>query len=224
MNRPSAKAVLIGALLLAVGGFGYLQYQAHQELAVLGQASTSHGQQLGTVIEELSPDREAVQALHRQISAQDQITDGLVTQQAQLKGSIADLAAELQAVRDEQIAQAEGAETGELASQIEALKQKVAELSAIRSRPVPVTSAPPASAKPSARQPEPPLRDFEVHGVESRAGNLFLVVSPSGVQQLSAMRLLSPGESVGTWRLDRLDTGSAVFSVSGHPAQTVSLQ
>lgn len=74
----------------------------------------------------------------------------------------------------------------------------------------------------SAKKPERSVRraaveaPFVLTGIERRGGQMFVVVIPRGNTQISAMRLLSPGDGMLGWTLRAIrDNGSAVFSVNG---------
>ncbi|WGC20690.1 plasmid transfer protein [Enterobacter ludwigii] len=57
---------------------------------------------------------------------------------------------------------------------------------------------------------------FVLTGIERRGGQMFVVVIPRGNSQISAMRLLSPGDGMMGWTLRAIrDNGTAVFSVNG---------
>lgn len=65
---------------------------------------------------------------------------------------------------------------------------------------------------------------FVLTGIERRGGQMFAVVIPSGNSQISAMRLLSPGDGMMGWTLRAIrDNGTAVFSVNG-AEQSVQVQ
>ncbi|HHT8253710.1 TPA: plasmid transfer protein [Citrobacter braakii] len=74
----------------------------------------------------------------------------------------------------------------------------------------------------SAKKPERSVRraaveaPFVLTGIERRGGQMFVVVIPRGNTQISAMRLLSPGDGMLGWTLRAIrDNGSVVFSVNG---------
>ncbi|BDG86440.1 plasmid transfer protein [Citrobacter koseri] len=74
----------------------------------------------------------------------------------------------------------------------------------------------------SAKKPERSVRraaveaPFVLTGIERRGGQMFVVVIPRGNTQISAMRLLSPGDGMLGWTLRSIrDNGTAVFSVNG---------
>lgn len=57
---------------------------------------------------------------------------------------------------------------------------------------------------------------FELTGIERRGGQTFAVVIPRGASQISAMRLLSPGDSLMGWTLKSTEGGHAArFQVNG---------
>jgi hypothetical protein len=61
-----------------------------------------------------------------------------------------------------------------------------------------------------------PAAPFVLTGIERRGGQTFAVVIPRCVSQISAMRLLSPGDSMLGWTLRSTEgSGAAVFLVNG---------
>jgi hypothetical protein len=68
----------------------------------------------------------------------------------------------------------------------------------------------------SARRTVTPTAPFVLTGIERRGGQTFAVVIPRGVSQISAMRLLSPGDAMLGWTLRSTEgSGAAVFLVNG---------
>lgn len=68
----------------------------------------------------------------------------------------------------------------------------------------------------SARRAVTPAAPFVLTGIERRGGQTFAVVIPRGVSQISAMRLLSPGDAMLGWMLRSTEGSSAaVFLVNG---------
>ncbi|WP_240152556.1 plasmid transfer protein [Erwinia amylovora] len=57
---------------------------------------------------------------------------------------------------------------------------------------------------------------FVLTGIERRGGQTFAVVIPRGMTQISAMRLLSPGDGMQGWTLRAIEGGgTALFEVNG---------
>lgn len=74
----------------------------------------------------------------------------------------------------------------------------------------------------AAKKPDRPVKravveaPFVLTGIERRGGQMFVVVIPRGNTQISALRLLSPGDGMLGWTLRAIrDNGTAVFSVNG---------
>lgn len=59
-------------------------------------------------------------------------------------------------------------------------------------------------------------------GSERRGPEQFLSLLPLGDRMLSSVRLIQTGETFGGWRLDSLNTTTAVFSIAGQ-AQTLPI-
>lgn len=104
--------------------------------------------------------------------------------------------------------------------EVDALRRSLAEtqaaLEALRRTPAP-PPPPAAPAKRPARKPLP--APFQILGVESRGGERFLSVAPTGEARLGRARLLRLGESDGDWQLDAIDGQRAVFRVRGQTRQ-----
>lgn len=74
-------------------------------------------------------------------------------------------------------------------------------------RPEPVRQAP--------RPAVPPSPPFQVTGVESRGGRLYVGVSPNGLSSLRDIRLLGVGDRQDGWELTAIRGAHAVFSRNG---------
>jgi hypothetical protein len=59
-------------------------------------------------------------------------------------------------------------------------------------------------------------------GSERRGPEQFLSLLPLGDRTLRSVRLIQTGETFGGWRLDNLNTTTAVFSIAGQ-AQTLPI-
>nr|WP_310615720.1 plasmid transfer protein [Pantoea cypripedii] len=63
----------------------------------------------------------------------------------------------------------------------------------------------------SARHTVTPAAPFVLTGIERRGGQTFAVVIPRGASQISAMRLLSPGDAMLGWTLRSTEGSHAAF-------------
>ena len=70
-----------------------------------------------------------------------------------------------------------------------------------------------ANAPPGQQRIVPP---FSVLGVEIRGGERFLATALPGVQSLSQVHLLRPGDTQDNWKLEALGADTADFLVDGH--------
>ncbi|ORM94892.1 plasmid transfer protein [Pantoea cypripedii] len=99
------------------------------------------------------------------------------------------------------------------------LAQKAAEPEKNRAAPEPVKPRPAVAAKKtdrSARRVPMPAAPFVLTGIERRGGQTFAVVIPRGASQISAMRLLSPGDGFMGWTLRSVEgSRAAFFTVNG---------
>ncbi|WYX49658.1 hypothetical protein WJ977_21250 [Achromobacter xylosoxidans] len=100
--------------------------------------------------------------------------------------------------------------------EVEALRRSLtetqAELEALRRAPTP----PRPAASPAKRPARIPLpAPVQILGIESRGGERFLSLAPTGDATLGRARLLRLGESDGNWRLDAIEGHRAVFQVHG---------
>ncbi|WP_110648770.1 hypothetical protein [Salinicola peritrichatus] len=151
-----------------------------------------------------------------------------------------DLAGGLSAVRDALAQQADrlaNTASKDLSGELEALSQRVDELSASVDtrfeaalekqqelekgmeavRKLRATSQPRQSASTTTRQrrPAPPSPSFSIAGSELRGGRHYLAISSGPATRLRDLRLLGVGESLGAWRLASIDGHSAAFSING---------
>lgn len=80
----------------------------------------------------------------------------------------------------------------------------------------PRTAAAAKKTERSARRAVTLAAPFVLTGIERRGGQTFAVVIPRGVSQISAMRLLSPGDAMLGWTLRSTEGGrAALFLVNG---------
>lgn len=79
-------------------------------------------------------------------------------------------------------------------------------------KPPPTSPGPRKATSPNRRTATPP---FRIVDVELRGGERFLSLLPRADAGADDIRLLRPGEAEGGWRLQSLDTDTAVFRVKG---------
>ncbi|VFR27532.1 Methyl-accepting chemotaxis protein [plant metagenome] len=100
--------------------------------------------------------------------------------------------------------------------ELEALRREVEQLKASRTAARPASPAPARAIRPAAAATKEPTMPFRVVGLDLRAGQLTVSVAPaSGEWSAAQIQVVLPGESVGQWRLDAIDGGTAVFSHAG---------
>lgn len=82
-------------------------------------------------------------------------------------------------------------------------------------QPAQKAAASPIKTKRSVRHAAMPAAPFVLTGIERRGGQTFAVVISRGVDLISSMRLLSPGDGFMGWTLRAFEGNAALFSVSG---------
>lgn len=93
--------------------------------------------------------------------------------------------------------------------QIQTLSERLEQSQRQQAAPRP---APASKAPQSAAQPSPP---FQVTGVESRGGRLYVGVSPNGQSSLRDIGLLGVGDRQDGWELSAIRGAHAVFRHNG---------
>jgi len=109
-----------------------------------------------------------------------------------------------------------------LSAEVESVQKELLKLKqSFEQRPPLPASQPrkPASVKP--RQLTPP---FAVIGIEYRAGEAFLAVSPKQTIQLSDVQLMRAGDWRGDWQLQSLEPGTVRFALGNGRNHTISLR
>jgi len=105
-----------------------------------------------------------------------------------------------------------------LRSEIEQIKARQA---AARTAPPPVPRRPPP--KPAVVTPEPKPFSHRVVGVELRAGLRSVLVAPAtGGFSADQIQVLLPGDVIGVWRLQTIDSNTAVFQ-SGEQVRRMAI-
>lgn len=106
------------------------------------------------------------------------------------------------------------ADLNALRIEIEQLKARPPIVPAIAPTPPPAPVSAPAGTKPvaSAAQPRKVTFPYRVLGIELRAGQPALSIAPAtGTLTAEQIQVLLPGESAGRWRLETIDSNTAVF-------------
>lgn len=79
----------------------------------------------------------------------------------------------------------------------------------------PVNNAMPVTKTNVRRSEQASVQPFQVIGFELRGGERFLAIATGDRKTLEQIRLMRPGDSVGRWQLENLESQTAVFSVAG---------
>ncbi|MGX9256372.1 plasmid transfer protein [Pantoea ananatis] len=185
--------------------------------------------QIGQLSANVAVMQEKLKTLEKQVSAlapvQDKISS-LTSEQLKLSTRVSQLSDA--GLSDQQSVQQLQQQLGQLsqtvqtsASVIEVLKQqavaapKAPEPEKASPQPSQKAAASPKKAKRSVRHAAMPAAPFVLTGIERRGGQTFAVVIPRGVDLISSMRLLSPGDGFMGWTLRALEGNAALFSVNG---------
>jgi hypothetical protein len=105
------------------------------------------------------------------------------------------------------------ADLNTLRIEIEQLKARSTIVQAVSPTPPPAPVSTPTRTKPAATaQSRKVTFPYRVLGAELRAGQPALSIAPAtGTLTTEEIQVLLPGESVGRWRLETIDSNSAVF-------------
>ncbi|UYK96319.1 plasmid transfer protein [Pantoea stewartii] len=185
--------------------------------------------QIGQLSTNVAVMQEKLKTLEKQVAALEPVQDklsSLTSEQLKLSTRVSQLSdaglSDQQSVQQLQLQLGQLSQTVQTsASVIEVLKQQAV---ATPKAPEPEKAKPQPSqkavsstkkAKRSVRHAVMPAAPFELTGIERRGGQTFAVVIPRGVDLISSMRLLSPGDGFMGWTLRALEGNAALFSVNG---------
>lgn len=223
MNTSAFNTLITGLLCLAVSGLGAGLHNQHQRVTELQARLNEQLPELETLRADTNALQDAQEQLRHELRELRLTVDSGEQQANTLDPLLEQWAQEIQALRDGLAACARAAELTTLGARLEQAERKLMALATQPSTPPPApSSAPPKkSTRPKPSRLSPP---FALLGTESRGGVRFLLLSPPGSRSLADARLLHRGEGIGAWRLQALDTGTALFSVAGHPDQRLPLR
>jgi hypothetical protein len=222
MNASTFNTLIIGLLCLAVTGLGAGLHNQHRRIAELQSRVGEQLPQLEALRADTNALQDAQEQLRHELRELRLIVDSGEQQANTLDPLLEQWAQEIQALRDGLATRANAAELTALGARLE---QAERQLKALATQPPSPPSAPsPATQKKAIRpRPAPPPPPFSVLGSESRGGERFLLLAPTGSRSLADVRLLHRGERVGAWQLKALETATALFSVAGQPDQRLQL-
>lgn len=201
LRRPSAAVFMLSLLWLWLIGLSvcvFLGYQAMGELAERERVDSG----LHRLEAQVIALADATQTLQQrpQAAAQTELQD--VRQVLEARVSQVEHRLDSRAAADDLLA---------LRAQLERIEAHQAMVGA--AAPVP-PSPPPTPTKPVAVKSAPPPLPFRVVGVELRAGERSVTVAPAkGAFTLDQVRVLLPGDAIGSWRLQAIEGSTAVFLV-----------
>lgn len=185
--------------------------------------------QIGQLSSNVTAMQEKLKTLEKQIAALEPVQEKISTlssEQLKLSTRLDQLSDA--SLSDQQSVQQLQQQMGQLSqaihasdSALESLKKqavatpKAPEPEKATPQPSQKAAASPKKAKRSVRHAAMPAAPFVLTGIERRGGQTFAVVIPRGVDLISSMRLLSPGDGFMGWTLRALEVNAALFSVSG---------
>lgn len=234
--RHVSLGVLVAALLGTLTASAVLLYKvSNLTIKVNTLDAAFRSGQIGQLSANVTVMQEKLKTLEKQISALEPVQEKISTLASkQLKLSTRMNQLSDAGLSDQQSVQQLQLQVGQLsqtvqasASALESLKQqtmstpKAPEPEKATPQPSQKAATSPKKAKRSVRHAAMPAAPFVLTGIERRGGQTFAVVIPRGVDLISSMRLLSPGDGFMGWTLRALEVNAALFSVSG---STVRIQ
>lgn len=222
--------VLVAALLGTLTASAVLLYKvSNLTIRVNTLDAAFRSGQIGQLSANVTVMQEKLKTLEKQIAALEPVKEKISTLSSeQLKLSTRMNQLSDAGLSDQQSVQQLQLQVGQLsqtvqasASALESLKKqavatpKAPEPEKATPQPAQKAAASPKKAKRSVRHAAMPAAPFVLTGIDRRGGQTFAVVIPRGVDLISSMRLLSPGDGFMGWTLRALEGNAALFSVSG---------
>lgn len=229
--RYVSFGVLVAALLGTLTASAVLLYKvSNLTIRVNTLDAAFRSGQIGQLSANVTVMHGKLKTLEKQIAALEPVQEKISTLSSeQLKLSTRMNQLSDAGLSDQQSVQQLQVQVGQLsqtvqasASALESLKEQAV---ATPKAPEPEKAAPKPSrkavtslkkAKRSVRHAAIPAAPFVLTGIERRGGQTFAVVIPRGVDLISSMRLLSPGDGFMGWTLRALEGNAALFSVNGN--------
>lgn len=225
MSRPSAHSAITILLFLTVLGMGFGLYTTHQLLQQLSDSSEQQASRLESLDGEFEQSNKSLPNLQRVQQGLLERVGSLESNQLAAEGLADQWQRRLDTVEQGRAQGDDQGQLNDLAARVEELEQSLVQINRERSKSAPSPAKPrSAPRRPAPKPAAAPIPPFRIHGTESRAGELFLLVTQGEKQDLPAIQLLAEGDSIDEWRLTRLTHQTAVFAVSGHPPQTLSVE
>lgn len=222
MNASTFNSLIVGVLCLAVAGLGAGLHNQHRRIVELQSRIGKSLPQLEALRADTNALQDAQEQSRHELRELRLIVDSGEQQANTLDPLLEQWAQEIQALRDGLATRASAADLTALGTRLEQAERQLAVLAT--KPPSPPSAPSPARPKKTARpQPPPPSPPFSVLGSESRGGERFLLLAPTGSRSLTDLRLLRRGERIGAWQLKTLETGTALLSVAGQPDQRLQL-
>lgn len=224
MKSTSFQALVVGALCLCTAGLAAVAVNQNRQLQTLlakpqQEVAASEYQSRWR---ELNDKQIATEATLTELRSAFSTAASTQTGQAH---RIEQVASDLERLKGAPQAQLSDAALQPLELRLSAIEEQLAKVR-LQGAPQPQVKSAGTDHKtkplhsPRHETPTPP---FSVMGSDLRGPERFLSLQPLGEQSLRSVRLLQPGETFGGWRLDHLNTSTAVFSNSGQTTHNFAI-
>ncbi|ORM84302.1 plasmid transfer protein [Pantoea deleyi] len=228
--RHVSLGVLVAALLGTLTASAVLLYKvSNLTIRVNTLDAAFRSGQIGQLSSNVTAMQEKLKTLEKQVTALEPVQDKI----SSLSSDQLKLSTRVNQLSDAGLSDHQSVQ--QLQQQVEQLSQSVqtsaAALESLKQQAAVTPKAPetdkaapqlsrkvvsvPKKTKRSVRHAAMPAAPFVLTGIERRGGQTFAVVIPRGVDLISSMRLLSPGDGFMGWTLRAFEGNAALFSVSG---------
>lgn len=223
MRATSFHAMVIGVLCLCTAGLAAVavnqnrQLQALQAMPRENSSASDYQGKWNELKNEQDSTGAAIKALR--ITSSD-----LLSTQNQIGQQLNQFVADLESLKQSLPKPVASVDLKPLELRLSELKEQLLQVR-VQAASQPRTKAPSSHSgkprlAPRAQIQAPP---FSIMGSETRGPERFLSLVPIGEQTLRSVRLVQPGESFAGWRLENLNTGTAVFSIAGQAPHTLAI-
>jgi hypothetical protein len=220
MKSTSFQALVVGVLCLCTSGLAAVAVNQHRQLQAL-QAKPQDEMTVSEYQRQWSELNDKQGSTDTAIAQLRSTLSKLASTQTEHGKQTVQLASDIESLRVANQAPAANVDLQPLELRLSVIEER---LSNIRLQ-TPQPKARPASSSgrsPAVTHPQPSTPPFSIMGSELRGPERFLSLLPLGDRTLSSVRLIQTGETFGGWRLDNLNTTTAVFWIAGQ-AQTLPI-
>lgn len=221
MKLTSFQALVVGALCLCTSGLAAVAVNQHRQLQAL-QAKPQNEMTVSEYQRQWRELNDKQGSTNTAIAQLRSTLSKLASTQTEHGKQTVQLASDIESLRVAKQAPTANLELQPLELRVSLIEEQLAQ---VRLQAAPQPKAKPASVSsksPTVPRPQPPTPPFSIMGSELRGPERFLSLLPLGDRTLSSVRLIQTGETFGGWRLDNLNTSTAVFSIAGQ-AQTLPI-